>query len=84
MIIYEFQSEEGFSTKIGELVWMMNHVRSVTVEEIRHLIVDELDQREEGGNSIGALLLHTAAVEYVHQVISFEQRDLNEEEEQRW
>ncbi|WP_084163031.1 hypothetical protein [Halobacillus kuroshimensis] len=62
----------------------MNYVWSVTMKEVRDLTVKELDQREEGGDSIGALHLHTAAGEYVHQVISFEHRDVNEEEGQRW
>lgn len=84
MIFYEVESEKAFTSKIGELVWMMNHVRSVTVEEVRYLTVEALDQREDGGNSIGALLLHTAAIEYVHQVISFEHRDLNEKEAEQW
>ncbi|MYL19499.1 DUF664 domain-containing protein [Halobacillus litoralis] len=84
LIFYEVESEKAFTSKIGELVWMMNHVRSVTVEEVRYLTVEALDQREDGGNSIGALLLHTAAIEYVHQVISFEHRDLNEKEAEQW
>ena len=35
-------------------------------------------------NTIGALLLHFAAVEYAYQVTTFEKRDLNEEELSEW
>lgn len=85
MIDYRIKSREGFREKIGELVSMLEHTRAVTLEEIKDLSQQELDYRvDEGANTIGALLLHIASIEFVHQVISFEERDLNEAELQQW
>lgn len=70
---------------MGELVFMMEHVRAVTIEEVKRLEKMELDRMEhEHDNSIGALLLHIAAIEKVHQLISFEGRDFNKEEYRHW
>ncbi|SFK02530.1 DinB family protein [Halobacillus dabanensis] len=84
MISYQVQSEKGFTDKIGELVCMLEHSRAVTITEVAELTQEELDECESGGNSIGMLLSHIAAIEYVHQVISFEHRDLTEEEMEEW
>ncbi|WP_409250727.1 DinB family protein [Bacillus sp. SCS-153A] len=85
MIDYRIKSVEGFTEKIGELVSMLEHTRAVTLEEIKGLSQGELDYRvDQDANSIGALLLHIASIEYVHQVVSFEGRDLNAEELERW
>ena len=35
---------------------------------------------QSSGNSIGALLKHIAAIEKVHQLISFQDRDFTKEE----
>ncbi|MFD1020828.1 DinB family protein [Thalassobacillus hwangdonensis] len=85
MIDYRIRRQDGFTEKIGELVSMLEHTRAVTLNEIAELKQAELDHVPNGsGNTIGALLMHIAAIEYVHQVISFERRDLNEEELLRW
>ncbi|RIW37386.1 DUF664 domain-containing protein [Bacillus salacetis] len=85
MIDYRIKPVEGFTQKIGELVSMLQHTRAVTLEEIKGLSQKELDfLTDESANSIGTLLLHIASIEFVHQVISFEGRDLNEEELQEW
>ncbi|WP_431803673.1 DinB family protein [Halobacillus andaensis] len=85
MIDYRINRVEGFSDKIGELVSMLVHTREVTLGEIKNLRQDELDYLiDEGSNSIGALLLHIASIEFVHQVISFEERDIHENEFKKW
>ncbi|MTH54951.1 DUF664 domain-containing protein [Bacillus mangrovi] len=85
MLDYRIRNAEGFSEKIGELVSMLEHSRAVTLEEVKDLSKADLDHLVDGGsNSIGSLLLHIASIEYVHQVISFEKRDLSESELIRW
>jgi uncharacterized damage-inducible protein DinB len=85
MIDYRIVSKEGFTEKIDELVSMLEHMRAVTLSEISNLTQFDLDFLEkEEGNTIGALLFHIASIEAVHQVISFEERDLNEEELLKW
>ncbi|KOO42699.1 DinB family protein [Priestia koreensis] len=85
MIDYRIQPIAEFSPKIGELVSMLEHTRAVTLEEIKNLSEEELDFLvTPESNSIGALLQHIAAIEFVHQVISFENRDLNKNELEEW
>ncbi|MGM0898602.1 MAG: DinB family protein [Bacillota bacterium] len=82
---YRIKEQAGYTPKIGELVSMLDYTRAVTLEDLKSLSVEELDfLADEHSNSIGALILHVAAIEFVHQVIAFENRDLTEEELERW
>ncbi len=75
----------GFTPQIGRLLSMMNYARFTTLRAVDDLSQEQLDFRlDADGNSIGALLLHFAAVEYAYQAFTFEQRDLNEEELATW
>lgn len=75
----------GYAPQISHLVAMMNYARFTTVEEVKDLSIEQLDfLLDPESNSIGALLLHFAAVEYAYQVATFEQRGLNEEELKEW
>ncbi|MGI2328268.1 DinB family protein [Planococcus sp. YIM B11945] len=85
MIDYRVAPLEGFTEKIGELVFMLEHVRSVTVQEVSKLSRNALDTAgEAGGNSIGALLSHMAAIEKAHQLISFKKRNFTPLEYAEW
>ncbi|MFT4412244.1 DinB family protein [Fredinandcohnia humi] len=85
MINFRIKQKEGYTEKIGELVTMLEHTRDITLEEISQLSQSELDYLPDNtSNSIGALLLHMASIEYVHQIISFENRDPNEKELAKW
>ncbi|WP_411954280.1 DinB family protein [Alkalibacillus sp. S2W] len=85
MIDYRIKNIGNFSPKIGELASMLEHTRAVTLQEIKDLSEKDLDYLvEESSNTIGSLLLHIASIEFVHQVISFENRDINEEELKKW
>ncbi|MBT2583464.1 DinB family protein [Planococcus sp. ISL-109] len=82
---YRIKETVGFSPNIGELVSMLEYTRLVTLEELEELTVQGLDYLADGSsNTIGALLLHMASVEFVNQIISFENRDLTEEEFSQW
>ncbi|NIK11475.1 DinB family protein [Alkalibacillus almallahensis] len=85
MIDYRIKNIGDFSPKIGELASMLEHTRAVTLQEIKDLSEKDLDYLvEESSNTIGSLLLHIASIEFVHQVISFENRDINEAELKKW
>lgn len=85
MIDYRIISRENYSNKIGELVTMLEHTRDVTLSEISNLNQSDLDFLPNGNsNTIGSLLSHIAAMEFVHQAISFEKRDLTESEYLKW
>ncbi|WP_160032135.1 DinB family protein [Paenibacillus sp. An7] len=75
----------GYSPQISRLLSMMNYARFTTIEEVKDLTVQDLDfLTDSNSNSIGALLMHFAAVEYAYQVGTFEKRELNEEEIAIW
>ena len=85
MIDYRIKPRENFSEKIGELVSMLEHTRDVTLNEIAGLRQVDLEYLpNDSSNSIGSLLLHIASIEIVHQIISFENRDLSESELLKW
>ncbi|MBU9674736.1 DinB family protein [Planococcus sp. CP5-4] len=82
---YRIKEQPGYSPKIGELVSMLEYTRAVTLVDLEGLSTEELDYLADGhSNSIGALLMHMAAIEFVHQVIAFENRDLTEQELEQW
>ncbi|MEF2965809.1 DinB family protein [Paenibacillus sp. M1] len=75
----------GYTPQISRLLSMMNYARFTTLEAVSDLSVEQLDfLLVAQSNSIGALLLHFAAVEYAYQIATFEQRDLNDEEMAVW
>ncbi|UCZ51759.1 DinB family protein [Bacillus shivajii] len=85
MIDYRIIQKENYTGKIGELVSMLEHTRAITLSEIEGLKQVDLDYLQDGSaNSIGALLLHIGAIEFVHQIISFEKRDLTLREYEKW
>ncbi|MBE5105022.1 DUF664 domain-containing protein [Bacillus thuringiensis] len=84
-IDYRVRSVDGYTKNIGELVSMLEHTRAVTLQEIENLSIEQLDLiMPSDGNSIGALLKHIAAIEKVHQLISFQDRDFTKEELEIW
>ena len=85
MIDYRIIPRETFSEKIGELVSMLEHTREVTLSDVSDLSQSDLDYLPDGSsNSIGSLLLHIASIEFVHQIVSNENRDLTENEYMKW
>lgn len=75
----------GFAPQIARLVSMMNYTRSVTVQAVAGLGLDELDYlHDPQSNSIGALLSHIAAAEVGYQAATFDARQLSEEEREQW
>nr|WP_240633366.1 DinB family protein [Paenibacillus montanisoli] len=75
----------GYTPQIGRLLSMMNYARYTTIEAVKDLSQEQLDfLLDPQSNSIGALLLHFAGVEYAYQVETFEGRELNAEELAEW
>ena len=75
----------GYTPKISRLICMMNLARQVTLHSVKGLTIKELDYlHDDESNSIGALLLHIAAMDFAYQKITFEERDLTEEELRKW
>jgi len=78
----------GYSPQIGTLVSMLNWMRSVVLASVRGLTMAQLDYLHDAkANSIGALLLHLAAIERYYQIHTFEGRkwnDWDEKDKHRW
>ena len=78
--------KEGFSPQIGTLVSMMNWMRMVVLRSVINMTKEDLDYlHDTKSNTIGAMLLHLAAVDFSYQMITFEGRGkFNDNEEAKW
>jgi hypothetical protein len=77
----------GYSPHIGVLVSTMQRCRETTILFVQDLSVAQLDYLfDENDNSIGALLLHLAAIEAAYQEITFFDRNIldNPERLPKW
>jgi uncharacterized damage-inducible protein DinB len=83
-----FGPREGYSPQIGTLVSMLNWMRGVILGPMQGLTVRQLDYLHDAkANSIGALLLHLAAIERLYQIHTFEGRkwgDVDDETKKEW
>ena len=78
-------TDAGLSPLVGGLVGMLRYARATTLLAVRGLSVAELDHRHDAdSNSIGALLLHIAAVEAWYQTQMFDEREWTDDEQARW
>jgi hypothetical protein len=84
--IHIIGKREGFSPQVGTLVSMLDWMRNVVVNSVQGLGQKELDYLHDAkANTIGALLLHLAAVEVFYQVNTFTPRKrLNAAEQKQW
>ena len=81
----EIVAEEGFSPQMGVLVSMLDAMKERVAGSVQKHSVYELDYlMDEKANSIGALIMHLAAAEKLYQVMTFEGRYFNAEEEKLW
>ncbi len=72
---------EGYSPQVGTLITMLNNLKERIEYTVGDLSQEELDYvLDEKANSIGALLAHLTATEKLYQIITFEQREPNDEE----
>jgi uncharacterized damage-inducible protein DinB len=83
--LYLIGDISGFTPQIARLVSMMNYVRHTTLSAVDGLTANELDYLiDPESNSIGSLLLHIAAAEVGYQAVTFDKRELNDEEKHEW
>lgn len=79
---------EGYSPNIGTLVSMLDWMRNKILQPVKGLTVAQLDHLHDAkANSIGALLLHLAAIERLYQVHTFEGKkwgDFDKETQKEW
>lgn len=83
--IYLITEIAGYTPKVSHLISMLNYARFTTLEATEAMSMEQLDYLlDENSNSIGALLLHFAAVEVAYQAATFEGRGLTDEEMKEW
>lgn len=78
---------EGFTPQVGTLVSMMNFMRDIVLRPVQGMSVKDLDfLLDDNANSIGAMLLHLAAVERYYQRDTFDGKtwDLPAKENHLW
>lgn len=68
----KINSKKGYDTQIGVMVYMLEYLKSDIVSTTRGLNQIETDfQFDKQANSIGAIILHLAAVEATYQKTTF-------------
>ena len=81
----EIVTEEGYTPQMGILVSMLDALKERVEGSVKNHSVYELDYlMDEKANSIGSLIMHLAAAEKLYQVMTFEGRYFNSEEEKVW
>lgn len=76
---------KGYSTQIGNMVSMLEDLKSRVTRSVSTLTIEETDfLLDDEANRIGAMILHLAATEKFYQVYTFENRALNEAERAEW
>jgi uncharacterized damage-inducible protein DinB len=76
---------KGYSPQIGATVSMMEDLKDRVTRSVINLNQEEVDfLLDENANSIGAMILHLAAIERYYQVYTFENRGFNKEEQEKW
>ncbi len=81
----EIKAPRGFDPQVGAVVSMMEDLKRRVTNSVVNLEVAEVDfLLDEEANRIGCLIMHLAAVEKYYQVITFENRGFNREEQAQW
>src|SRR5262245_65057990 len=67
----------GYSPHIGVLVATLHRCRETTIRWVQDLTIHQLDYLwDKNANTIGALLLHIAAIEAAYQELTFDGRNI--------
>lgn len=83
--LFYIEERDGYSPAFGRLVSMMNYARHTTLQSAAGLSVADLDHLHDAtSNSIGALLMHIAAVERIFQIYTIEDRNPDREDFTTW
>lgn len=81
----EIKPLKGYTTQIGNLLSMMEDLKSRVTYSVENLNQRETDfLLDEKANRIGAMILHLAATEKYYQLYTFENRGFNVEEKKEW
>ena len=77
----ELKPVEGYSPNIGNMVFMLEDLKTRITEQVKDLDQSQVDfQYDANANSIGALIMHLVSTESYYQVATIEGRDWTDEE----
>jgi len=76
---------EGASPQMGVLIAMLEDLKGRVENQVKNMSQYEIDfLHDDKANRIGALIMHLAAAEKYYQVLTFENREFNQEEKDKW
>lgn len=79
------EPEKGFSQDIGNVVAMMDDLKTRITRSVQNLDQEQTDfLLDDKANTVGAMVLHLAATEKYYQLYTFEGRGFNSEEKGKW
>lgn len=82
---YEIEPSKEYSHDMGNMIVMLDNLKGRVEGLVKNLNQEQTDfLLDENSNRIGALIYHLAATEAYYQVFTFEKREFNEEEKQKW
>ncbi len=82
---YEIKPVKGYSNDIGNLVAMLDDLKGRVKRSVSNLDQEGTDfLLDENANRIGAMIMHLAATEVYYQKYTFEGRQFNQEENEKW
>lgn len=77
----ELKSVEGYSPKIGLMVYMLEDLKDRITQQVKDLDQSQIDfQYDADANSIGSLIMHLVSTESYYQVATLKGRDWTEDE----
>ena len=82
---YEVTPPEGYTHDVGNMVSMLDGLKARVERLVVNLNQEQTDYLiDENANRIGAIINHLAATEAYYQIYTFEGRQFNDEEEDKW
>lgn len=82
---YEVSPPEGYTHDIGNMVSMLDDLKGRVERLVVNLNQEQIDYLiDEDANRIGAVIYHLAATEAYYQIYTFENRQFNEQENEKW
>jgi uncharacterized damage-inducible protein DinB len=82
---YEVTPPEGYTHDIGNMVSMLDGLKARVERLVVNLNQEQTDFLiDEDANRIGSINYHLAATEVYYQIYTFEGRQFNDEEKEKW
>jgi uncharacterized damage-inducible protein DinB len=81
----ELKSVEGYSPKIGVIVYMLEDLKDRITEQVKDLDQSQTDfMYDAKANSIGALIMHLVSTESYYQTMTLEGREWTKDEQKKF